>query len=323
MKLKKSQNQNTIRSLITSDVDELSAFQINKNRRYTQLQPGKLQGDYFEANLGNVQIFRESISAGALIESSPASAFIPFSAVTTNADNFNFCGKSREKHTLLQATGGHWDANFKNNLSFVVAAFNREFFNQCLIARTGEEIPKAWLVSKATLTSAKALSDFAIGLENILTLVKNNHPATMTVNTKRMITETVLQLALNALSPTTPHTDKQVNQSTRNTGVKNVVEFLHHYAAEVPTISELCKIAKLSERNLQYAFKEYLGITPVRYLRLVRLNGVKRDLLHTAPEETRVVDIAMNWGFVELGRFAKEYRQLFHELPSETLMKRA
>ena len=81
----------------------------------------------------------------------------------------------------------------------------------------------------------------------------------------------------------------------------------------------MCQIANLSERSLQYGFKEYLGITPVRYLRLLRLNRVRRDLLISDPKEDRVVDVALNWGFVELGRFAGEYRKLFQELPSSTL----
>lgn len=96
---------------------------------------------------------------------------------------------------------------------------------------------------------------------------------------------------------------------------------MHSYGETIPTIPELCKIAKLSERNLQYGFKEYLGITPIRYLRLLRLNGVRRDLLISNNKKDRVVEVALNWGFIELGRFAREYRQLFQELPSATLKK--
>ena len=52
---------------------------------------------------------------------------------------------------------------------------------------------------------------------------------------------------------------------------------------------------------------------------MVRLNGVKRDLALAHPKKDRIVDIALSWGFIELGRFAGEYRRLFQELPSVTL----
>jgi AraC family ethanolamine operon transcriptional activator len=307
-----------VREISTSDVDELSLFQINKNRRYTQLQPGQLKGNYLEVNLGDVQVFSESLNAGALIEAAPVRSFLPFCAITSNASTFNYCGKNREKNTLLQATGGYWDASFKQNLSFVVAAFNRDYFSRNIELRTGEEVPSDWLISKASLTDPYALKAYSAGLDNILTLVKNRPDILVNKNARRMMADSIFNLLLEVLSKSTSMTEQAVSQSNKAQGVRLVVEYLHHYANQVPTIAELCKIAKLSERNLQYAFKEYLGITPVRYLRLVRLNGVKRDLLLSNPKNDRIVDIALNWGFIELGRFAGEYRQLFQELPSST-----
>lgn len=310
-----------VREISTSDVDELSQFQRHKNRRYTQLQPGQLNGEYLEANLGEVQIFRENLNAGALIEAAPASTFLPFAAVISNADNFNYCGKQRGKNTILQATGGFWDASFKQHLKFIVAAFDRDTFCRNIELLTGEEIPNTWLVSKASLTEPTSLKNYADGLESILTTVQNSPGILKKENAQRMLADSILRLTLAVLTKTTPINEMQVTQSNRAKGVRLVIDYLHHYAEQVPTIPELCNIAQLSERNLQYAFNEYLGITPIRYLRLVRLNGVKRDLVHAIPNKDRIVDIALNWGFIELGRFAGEYRQLFQELPSETLSK--
>ena len=308
-----------VRSISTSDVDELSLFQINKNRRYTQLHKGQLKGDYLEENLGDVQIFRESLNAGALIEAAPVSSFLPFAAVISNADNFNYCGKARAKNTILQATGGFWDASFKHNLTFVVAAFNREKFNQDVEYLTGEEVPNDWLVSKASLTEPYVLKTYAHSLDNLLSLIKNRPNILTKDNAQRMLADSILRLVVEVLNQTTPVIKKNVTQSNKRQGVRRVIDYLHNYAEQVPTLSELCNIAKLSERNLQYGFNDYLGITPIRYLRLVRLNGVKRDLLLSHPNKNRIVDIALNWGFIELGRFAGEYRQLFQELPSATL----
>jgi AraC family ethanolamine operon transcriptional activator len=126
---------------------------------------------------------------------------------------------------------------------------------------------------------------------------------------------------LDAMSIRTTCRKKKSSKSIRLIGVRKVIDYLHSYSDEVPTIPELCQISNLSERNLQYGFKEYLGVTPIRYLRLQRLNGVRRELLMANPIKDRVVDVALNWGFIELGRFAGEYRQLFQELPSATLNK--
>ena len=314
-------NIKRVRGISTSDIDELSQFQVNKNRRYTQLQPGQLKGHYLEVNLGGVQIFREKLTAGTLIEAAPASNFVPFAAILSNSEDFNFCGKPRQKSTILQATGGFWDASFKNNLSFVGAAFNKETFSRDIERLTGQEIPYNWLISKASLTDPLALNHYAQGLNNIINIIQKKPEILEKTNVLRMLGDSILSLLFQVLSITTPFDNQKSSQSNRLIGVRRVIDYLHDYANTIPTIPELCQIANLSERSLQYGFKEYLGMTPIRYLRVLRLNGVRRELLISHSKKDRIVDVALNWGFIELGRFAGEYRQLFQELPSVTLNK--
>jgi methylphosphotriester-DNA--protein-cysteine methyltransferase len=71
---------------------------------------------------------------------------------------------------------------------------------------------------------------------------------------------------------------------------------------------------------LEYAFREQLGATPIRFLKLRRLNRVRRDLLAAAPGAS-VTGTALRAGVYDLGRFAGEYETLFGELPSETLRR--
>lgn len=314
-------NSHKIRGMSTSDIDKLAQFQVNKNRRYTQLHTGQLQGNYLEINLGKLQIFRENLNVGALIEATPANNFFPFAALLSNMDDSTFCGKRIEQNAILQATGGDWDVNFKNHLNVIAAVFDRDTFAHDIHLLMGEEIPNDWLVSKACLTEPLALTQYATGVNNIINLIQAKPEVLKTENSLRMINDTILRLVFNALKVTTPCNEKRANQSKRSQGVRHVMDYLHNYGQNIPTIPELCKVAKLSERNLQYGFKEYLGVTPIRYLRLLRLNGVRRDLLLNRGKKDKIVDVALDWGFIELGRFASEYRQLFQELPSATLKR--
>jgi len=68
-------------------------------------------------------------------------------------------------------------------------------------------------------------------------------------------------------------------------------------------------------------FQDVLGLNPVRFLRALRLNGVRRELRHPPPATT-VQDAAARWGFWHLGHFVTDYRHMFGELPSETLRGR-
>lgn len=88
---------------------------------------------------------------------------------------------------------------------------------------------------------------------------------------------------------------------------------------EPPSMLAVCREVGASRRKLNYCFQEVLGLSPVKYLRAVRLNGARRELRAGAAS---VQDAATRWGFWHLGQFAQDYRRQFGELPSHTLRAR-
>jgi AraC family ethanolamine operon transcriptional activator len=74
----------------------------------------------------------------------------------------------------------------------------------------------------------------------------------------------------------------------------------------------------VSARTLEYAFRERFGVTPVRFLKLHRLNAAHNALRRASRDDT-VSAVAIRCGFSDFGHFARDYRELFAQLPSETL----
>jgi AraC family ethanolamine operon transcriptional activator len=89
------------------------------------------------------------------------------------------------------------------------------------------------------------------------------------------------------------------------------------------SIDELAAAVGISRRGLELGFREVFDISPQRYLRRIRMNGLRRDLRRAVPGRQTIAEAAGHWGFVELGRTAVEYRQLFGESPSTTLAREA
>jgi len=79
----------------------------------------------------------------------------------------------------------------------------------------------------------------------------------------------------------------------------------------------------VSERALEYAFKEVTGMTPTAYLTRVRLHRVRKALQAATRASTTVSAEALNQGFWHFGKFSRAYSACFGELPSETLRRRA
>ncbi len=103
--------------------------------------------------------------------------------------------------------------------------------------------------------------------------------------------------------------------------VRRARDFIHAHAEDPLTVLEIAAEAGCSIRTLQTGFCQAYGLTPVAYLRDLRLD-LARYLLLSRPPETPVSSIAYDCGFSHLGRFSQLYRDRFGELPSTTCAAR-
>jgi AraC family transcriptional regulator, ethanolamine operon transcriptional activator len=123
--------------------------------------------------------------------------------------------------------------------------------------------------------------------------------------------------AANELEPS--RTDR--TRQTQSRIVKTVEAHVLSNIDDRVYVTDLCKAAGVSERTLEYAFKEVLGLTPVTYLIRLRLHRVRQALLAAAAETTTVSTEALKWGFWHFGEFSRAYKACFGELPSDTLRR--
>jgi len=96
--------------------------------------------------------------------------------------------------------------------------------------------------------------------------------------------------------------------------------FIDARAAEPIGLAEIAAAAQLSPRALQAAFRRHLGTTPLGRLRAVRMARAHADLQSARPGDGETVSaVASRWGFSQLSRFARDYKQCYGVLPRQTL----
>jgi AraC family ethanolamine operon transcriptional activator len=104
--------------------------------------------------------------------------------------------------------------------------------------------------------------------------------------------------------------------------VKTAEDYALSHAEDRVYVTDLCRAAAVSERALEYAFKEVMGLTPVAYLIRLRLHRVRQALLAATHGSTTVSAVALDWGFWHFGDFSRAYKDCFGELPSDTLRRK-
>lgn len=128
----------------------------------------------------------------------------------------------------------------------------------------------------------------------------------------------LLNLLIAAISGATAIVNLPETARSSRRIMHRALEYVRHHDGEILRVTDLAKAAKVAERSLHRAFKEQLGIGTARYLKIRKLNIVRRALCMTHPPGDTLTKILAQNGVSEFGRFASEYGALFREKPSQT-----
>jgi len=101
--------------------------------------------------------------------------------------------------------------------------------------------------------------------------------------------------------------------------IRRATEFIRANLAQPLTLASLADASGVAGRTLLKHFRDVHGVSPMRYVRELRMQRVREEL--AAGSCDQVATIASYWGFAHAGRFAVEYRARYGESPSTTLAR--
>jgi AraC-like DNA-binding protein len=134
---------------------------------------------------------------------------------------------------------------------------------------------------------------------------------------------TILALLAESIVQIDDHSVVRSHCLNRRYGAVRTCElYMREHIDETITLVDLSRACGMRSRSLINAFEAIVGLSPMDYLKRLRLSAVRSMLLRADPRSTRVIDVATEWGFWHMGHFAHDYRVMFGEAPSQTLLNR-
>jgi AraC-like DNA-binding protein len=97
--------------------------------------------------------------------------------------------------------------------------------------------------------------------------------------------------------------------------VRRAEAFIHAHADQPLRLADIAQAGDVPARTLLSAFQKFRECSPMQYLREVRLELAHQRLRQPGSDAT-VASVALDCGFVHLGRFAQAYRARFGQSPS-------
>jgi len=114
----------------------------------------------------------------------------------------------------------------------------------------------------------------------------------------------------------------RVHPGSRGATFEHIVAYIERHLKQDIDSQELARQARMSLRSLYSLFERNARTTPKNYIRLKKLERVHACLSDSNCNVRNVTELAMDYGFMHLGRFSHSYHQQFGELPSDTLKRR-
>jgi AraC family transcriptional regulator, ethanolamine operon transcriptional activator len=135
----------------------------------------------------------------------------------------------------------------------------------------------------------------------------------------------ILDALIDALASSCQEEDPlayRVPRTQRLPIVRRVEEFMRGKLSEPLMLHDFCQAARASQRTVEYAFSSVYGMGPKQYLKVLRLNEVRRVLKSEPRQEASIKAVAYRMGFWHLGHFFTDYRRLFGETPEQARTQR-
>ena len=304
------------------DSDEFAPLIKGADVELIQTSADLTGGNTTEVHLESAVLQHFRITFGCLarasIHTSAASMFVPL-----KIDGPSMCnGFSMNPESLLvYGTGADYHSNTLAGFECVLLPFKTDAILHTIAAMTQQAPPDFSGHCQSIRPPAEILASVHHMLTDAVHLAQSN-PHILASRNGLLALERSLHTAFALLLSRSRREGLRFRRRTQlaHSNIRRRVEvYLEAHLFEPVYLADLCAATGASERTIEQVFQKAYGVSPLRYLKLRRLNLARQRLRDGAPGRTRVTDVAFDCGFWELGRFAADYAALFGESPSQTL----
>lgn len=304
-----------LRTVLAHDADELASKLTNWQQRYDQVSAGRFDGALTERHLPRLQVFRESLSQ-AVRQSCRVWPDAIWFGLPDHNDTTRINGRQAGTDTLMVRPGNvEFELVTPSDYNIYGIVASRQLLEDTA-ARQGCQIDWQRLQAAEVLqvdgaARAACLRTLAAALSG--GPAQANDPSAC-----------VLESLLDLLDHNGGEPAANPSLQRRRRVVEQARAYIdaHLSDPEAVTVPQLCEQVHVSRRTLQYCFEDVLGMSPLLYMRMLRLNGARRELLDGGPGGAAIGAVAGAWGMSNFSQFSSDYRKMFGVCPSAAVRAR-
>lgn len=281
------------------------------------LQP--FRGQLAELLLGPIQLTLEQIESPMRYDGAMLRGHILFSSVLPTEGTTVFCrGRPLAANTVVKFPRDYAHTAYTNGpIRFMTIVVEEDALTDFVEQRTAGVIRRKDVSERICVVDNELVDRFQMTVQTILEDVALARVPVLDERWRTRTREALLQLLLEIIETSIGAPRQLPPASTRAYIVEKAISYMQGHLNEPGLLESVAHVVKVSSRTLRYAFEEVLGTSPRGFLSALRLHRIHSEISAGASTHS-IHQIAHEYGFWHLGRFAQYYRDAFGELPSDT-----
>ena len=302
----------------STDVDQHAEAQPQWDLHYEQLSAGPFVGELVHAQLPGLRLVREGANCAMHQRGHLGHGHYGFAMAQDRCGVALFNGQPIDRDSLMLGRSEELDLSSPAGFSIIGLVVDGELLN-ALWERMYQKPLAHWLEQQLVVQVHRPWADaLRTAHAQVLGRVRASPKVLADADAMLQMRDAILIDWIEAIPPRVD-TSALKTVEARKRVVQRACAVLLERPDQPLSMLQLCSQIGASPSKLEYCFRDVLGITPAKYLRAVRLNGVRRALRHSPASS--VQDLAARWGFWHLSEFSADYKRQFGELPSATLRR--
>ncbi len=304
------------------DADELASYVLEGRVKITQLSLQPFLCKSMVLNLDVVRFSFNRTNAAVSVLGEKTSGFFTFVVLPHGIE------RPIVSHGQLITDGWVFgfdpnrgiDLVFPAHSTHCAVSIRQDVFESCAQAMDRVDLNDVFLARNYCYLPDR-LGPLQTYLDQLYTLLRQKHLLLQQPKFQQLVLRDFLPLLVSVLPMQQDQSKIKMKHLQRSHLVKQVNNYMLDNLDRPLTLSDLSHALHTSCRAISYGFQDIFGMSPMAYLKTLRLQSVHRALRQADPHHESIINIANRYGFWSLNHFSKDYKTMFGETPSVTLNK--
>lgn len=303
-----------------TDVDRFTEFFAYRGVQIIQLTAGSLQSEFLSIQIGKLYFIIHQANEGIQAWGEDLKGYVNF-MMAWFGDEGEFYSHRRPidpQRTIFGFNGGEVDLVASQGGTTVSILIPVETFSAYADQLQRHDLDDRFLSKNHVNLLPTGMREIKDYLKQLFWLAEHKPSWLQKSHVANLVTDDFLPLLISKI-PIKCNSKLSLKPSRRAKLIAQAEQEMLANLEKTLTLKELAQKLESSSSALSYGFQDLFGISPMRYLKVRRLNAVRQCLKASSPESCSIAILASQFGFWSAGHFARDYKAMFGELPSVTL----